>query len=101
MRRSTLALAIVAGVLLLLGPASAGYAHDERETVAPDGSGVVWWYDEIGNERGRWMVSPFEGGDARPLFRGLHDSWMMGVSVIDGGAAAGLRCGEAFRSCDG
>jgi dipeptidyl aminopeptidase/acylaminoacyl peptidase len=76
---------------------SQGGVGAEEAHIVPDGSGVVWWYDEVGNERGRWMVSPFEGGDARPLFRGFHDGWMMGLSVIDGGVAAGLATDEDYR----
>ena len=59
---------------------SHGGVGAEEAHILPDGSGVVWWYDEVGNERGRWMLSPFEGGEARPLFRGFHDGWMMGLS---------------------
>ena len=76
---------------------SHGGVGAEEAHIVPDGTGVVWWYDEVGNERGRWMVTPFGGGDARPLFRGFHDGWMMGVSVIDGGVAAGLATDEDYR----
>src|SRR5688572_5734473 len=69
----------------------------EEAHILPDGSGVVWWYDEIGDERGRWLVTPFEGGEARPLFRGFHDEWMMGISLIDGAAAAGFASDEEYR----
>jgi hypothetical protein len=41
MRRSKLALALIAGWLVALGPAPGAYAHDERDAVAPDGSGSV------------------------------------------------------------
>jgi dipeptidyl aminopeptidase/acylaminoacyl peptidase len=76
---------------------SAGGVGAEEAHIVPDGSGVVWWYDEVGNERGRWMVSPFEGGDPRPLFRGFHDGWMMGLSLIEDGSAAGLASDEDYR----
>jgi dienelactone hydrolase len=76
---------------------SHGGVGAEEAHITPDGSGVVWWYDEVGNERGRWMVSPFEGGDARPLFRGFHDGWMMGLSLIEGGIAAGFASDEDYR----
>jgi pimeloyl-ACP methyl ester carboxylesterase len=76
---------------------SHGGVGTEEAHIVPNGSGVVWWYDEVGNERGRWMVSPFEDGDARPLFPGIHDGWMMGFSVIDGGVAAGLATDEDYR----
>ena len=38
---------------------SHGGVGAEEAHIVPDGSGVVWWYDEVGNERGRWMLSPF------------------------------------------
>ena len=76
---------------------STGGVGAEEAHILPDGSGVVWWYDEIGNERGRWMVTPFEGGEARPLFRGFHDEWMMGLSLIDGGIAAGFATDDDYR----
>jgi dipeptidyl aminopeptidase/acylaminoacyl peptidase len=76
---------------------SKGGVGAEEAHILPDGSGVVWWYDEIGDERGRWLVTPFEGGEARPLFRGFHDEWMMGISLIDGAAAAGFASDEEYR----
>ena len=77
---------------------SKGGVGAEEAHVQPDGSGVVWWYDEVGNERGRWMVTPFEGGDPRPLFRGFHDEWMMGLSLVEGGVAAGFATDEDYRA---
>jgi dienelactone hydrolase len=77
--------------------ASKGGVGAEEAHVLPNGSGVVWWYDEVGDERGRWMVTPFEGGEAQPLFRGFHDEWMMGLSLIDGGVAAGFASDEDYR----
>jgi dipeptidyl aminopeptidase/acylaminoacyl peptidase len=76
---------------------SHGGVGAEEAHIVPDGSGVVWWYDEVGNERGRWMVSPFAGGDARPLFGGFHDGWMMGLSLVEGGIAAGFASDEDYR----
>ena len=37
--------------------------------VAPDGR-VVWWRDDTGDERGRWMAVPFEGGEPEPFVPG-------------------------------
>ncbi|MGH2679509.1 MAG: S9 family peptidase [Actinomycetota bacterium] len=76
---------------------SHGGVGAEEAHILPDGSGVVWWYDEVGNERGRWMVTPFEGGEARPLLRGFHDEWMMGLSLIEGGVAVGLASDEDYH----
>ena len=63
-------------------------AGAEEAIALPDGSGVAWWLDPSGDERGRWMVSPFDGGDARPLFPGIPDAWAWGLSLVPGRAAA-------------
>jgi dipeptidyl aminopeptidase/acylaminoacyl peptidase len=76
---------------------SAGGVGSEEAHILPDGSAVVWWYDEVGNERGRWMVTPFEGGEPRPLFRGFHDEWMMGLSLTEGAMAAGFATDDDYR----
>ena len=70
----------------------------EEAHILPDGSGVVWWLDEDGSERGHWVVSPFGGdGAARPLLDGLADGWTMGVSLVGGAVAAGLSTEEDYR----
>ena len=38
--------------------------------MAPDGR-IVWWRDDSGDERGRWLSQPFEGGPAEPLLPGV------------------------------
>lgn len=55
----------------------------------PDGSGAAWWADPTGDERGRWMVTPFAGGEARALTSTLPETWGMGVSVVPGLIAIG------------
>lgn len=62
----------------------------EETYVLPDGSGVVWWNDETGSERGRWMVTPFPAGAAAPLLPGVPDGWSAGLSLVPGGVAIGL-----------
>ncbi len=76
---------------------SEGGVGAEEAHITPDGSGVVWWYDEVGDEHGRWMVSPFEGSDPAPLFRGFHDGWMMGLSLVERGVAAGFASEDDYR----
>lgn len=46
-----------------------------------DGSGVVWFHDETGDEHGRWMVEPFDGGGARPLVADVPDGWPSGLAL--------------------
>jgi dienelactone hydrolase len=68
----------------------------EEVHVLPDGSGVVWWHDESGDELGRWMVTPFEGGDPKPLHPELPYGWMAGISIVPGAVAVGLCLDEDY-----
>ena len=65
--------------------------------LVPDGSGVVWWLDPVGDERGRWLVAPFEGGEPRPLLPDVPDGWSTGLSLVDGAAAVGLATDDDYR----
>ncbi|MDH5224420.1 MAG: hypothetical protein OEW46_06595, partial [Actinomycetota bacterium] len=76
--------------------ASAGGVGAEEAHVTPDGSAVVWWLDPQGDERGRWMATPFEGGDPRPLFPGLGDMWASGLSLVRNSIAAGFADDEGY-----
>ena len=58
-------------------------SEPKRSAPHPRRLGIVWWLDPQGDERGRWMVTPFEGGDPAPLFPGLPDMWMSGLSLVD------------------
>ncbi len=62
----------------------------EEALIAPDGSGVVWWFDELGDERGHWMVTPFDAGDARPLVPDIPDGWPMGLSLTPDAIAVAI-----------
>lgn len=68
----------------------------EEVHVLPDGSGVVWWHDETGDERGRWMITSFEGGEPRPLLSGLPEGWMAGISLAPSALAVGLALDEEY-----
>jgi dipeptidyl aminopeptidase/acylaminoacyl peptidase len=45
-----------------------------------DGTGVVWFQDETGDESGRWFIQPFEGGDPRPFVDGVPVGWNEGLA---------------------
>jgi dienelactone hydrolase len=77
--------------------ASLGGVGAEEVHPLPDGSGVVWWFDEVGTERGRWAVTPFGGGAPRPLLPGVPDGWAMGISLGERGAAAGIATDDDYR----
>lgn len=49
--------------------------------MAPDGKRAVWFHDPSGEEIGRWVTAPFEGGSPRALAPGVPDAWSNGVSV--------------------
>src|SRR5438128_9995855 len=68
----------------------------EEVHVLPDGSGVVWWHDELGDERGRWMVTAFDVGQPRPLLPDVADGWMMGVSLVPAATALGLSTDDCY-----
>ncbi len=70
--------------------ASPGTSGADQALVTPDGTGVVWWDDPLGDERGRWMVTPFGGGEPRPLLPGLPDAWYAGIAMVPGVVAAGF-----------
>jgi hypothetical protein len=76
--------------------ASQGGVGAEEVHMTPDGSGVVWWLDVTGDERGHWMRTPFEGGRAEPLIPGIPDGWMMGISLVAGATAVGLSLEDGY-----
>jgi dipeptidyl aminopeptidase/acylaminoacyl peptidase len=50
-------------------------------TISADGSSVVWFSDPIGDESGRWVVAPFEGGEVRELLPGAPVGWPGGLAL--------------------
>ncbi|HET7929697.1 MAG TPA: hypothetical protein VFM40_09120, partial [Actinomycetota bacterium] len=50
-------------------------------TISADGDRVVWFSDPTGDESGRWLSVPFEGGDAEELFPGAPSGWPEGLAV--------------------
>lgn len=70
--------------------ASDGGVGAEEALMTPEGDGVLWWLDATGDERGRWMRTPFEGGDAAPLLPDIPDGWAMGLSLVPGTIALAL-----------
>jgi dipeptidyl aminopeptidase/acylaminoacyl peptidase len=67
----------------------------EEAHVTPDGRGVVWWLDPSGDERGRWVVTPFDGGETTPLLD-VPDMWMSGLSLAGTSIAAGYSDEEGY-----
>ena len=71
-------------------------AGAEEALLTPDADGVVWWHDPSGDERGRWMVTPFDGGTPRPLLPGVPDAWAAGISTVPGRIAAAFATDDAY-----
>ncbi|HEY7667874.1 MAG TPA: alpha/beta fold hydrolase [Actinomycetota bacterium] len=67
----------------------------ETVLVAPDGR-IVWWQDDVGDERGRWMTVPFAGGDPEPLVPGVPRGWAEGIDFADGTIALGIATDDTY-----
>ncbi len=50
-------------------------------TVAADGREVVWFSDPTGDESGRWVATPFGGGEPRDLLPGAPSGWPGGLAL--------------------
>ncbi|HWB72750.1 MAG TPA: prolyl oligopeptidase family serine peptidase [Egibacteraceae bacterium] len=70
---------------------------------APDGTGVVWFDDHAGDEVGRYVVSPFDGGTPRTLAPDVAEGWSAGLSLRPGRLAVGVsdRDGSRIHVGDG
>ncbi|QBI18258.1 S9 family peptidase [Egibacter rhizosphaerae] len=58
--------------------------------VLPDGSGVVWFDDHDGDEVGRWVVTPFDGGPHAPLAPDVPEGWSTGLALEPDGGVVGV-----------
>ena len=45
-----------------------------------DGAEAVWFQDDTGDEQGRWVAAPFEGGGIEPLVD-LEPGWASGIAL--------------------
>jgi dienelactone hydrolase len=50
-------------------------------TVSGDGSEVIWFSDPTGDESGRWIAVPFDGGPWRDVLPGAPVGWPEGLAV--------------------
>ena len=66
-------------------------------TISADGSSVVWFSDPTGDESGRWLAVPFEGGEPRDVFPGAPDGWPEGLALGRELAVAVIADRERFR----
>jgi dipeptidyl aminopeptidase/acylaminoacyl peptidase len=73
-------------------------------TPSLDGSEVWWFSDDSGDEAGRWLAQPYDGGETRVLFPDLPNGWSEGLAAAPGVVAVGVsdRSGFAvYVSVDG
>src|SRR5881227_639924 len=63
-------------------------------TIDPTGEWIWWFDDASGNELGRWMLTPFEGGDARPAAPALGPAYSVGLALGRGFAVIGSSSGD-------
>jgi dipeptidyl aminopeptidase/acylaminoacyl peptidase len=61
-----------------------------------DGSRVVFWQEDSGDETGRWLAQSFAGGGSEPLLEGVPDGWHDGFSQAAGVVAAGISSRDGF-----
>ncbi|HSJ50198.1 MAG TPA: alpha/beta fold hydrolase [Actinomycetota bacterium] len=50
-------------------------------TISGDGSDAIWFADPTGDESGRWVAFPIDGGEPRDLFPGAPIGWPEGLAV--------------------
>ena len=65
--------------------------------LTPDGTRVVWFEDSKGDEVGRWLQQPFEGGETAPLVADAEPTWSAGLALGPKGlVAVGLASRDGF-----
>jgi dipeptidyl aminopeptidase/acylaminoacyl peptidase len=62
----------------------------------PDGR-MVWWQDDSGDEQGRWIARPFDGGEPAPLVPEAPTGWALGISFGGGTIAVGVGTDDDYR----
>ena len=50
----------------------------------------MFWQEDTGDETGRWLVQPFEGGETVPFLDGLPVGWNEGLAQAQGLVLAGI-----------
>ncbi len=67
----------------------------ETVLVVPDGR-IVWWQDDVGDERGRWMAWSAGEDAARTLISAVPHGWSEGIGTADGAMALGIATDDAY-----
>ncbi|MFM7719353.1 MAG: alpha/beta fold hydrolase [Actinomycetota bacterium] len=66
--------------------------------ITPDGSEVVWFSDDSGDESGHWVAEPFGGGERRRILDDAPAGWPEGLSLGRRVVAAALADREGFAA---
>jgi dienelactone hydrolase len=61
-----------------------------------DGAEVVYWQEDTGDETGRWLAQPFEGGGDEPFVPAARVGWSEGFAQAPGVVAVGLSDRDGF-----
>jgi dipeptidyl aminopeptidase/acylaminoacyl peptidase len=61
-----------------------------------DGTRIVWFEDETGDEAGRWLAQPFPGGRTEAFLDGVPHGWSGGLAQAAGVVAAAINDREGF-----
>ena len=63
-----------------------------------DGTGVIWFQDETGDETGSYVVAPFDEASTppEPLIAGLPTGWSEGLAIGKRRTVAGISTDTAF-----
>jgi dienelactone hydrolase len=59
-----------------------------------DGSEVVFWQEDTGDETGAWLAHPFDGGGSEPFMDGIPRGWNEGITQGAGLVVAGISTEE-------
>src|SRR5438128_2120263 len=62
-----------------------------------EGTGVVWFQDETGDESGQWLHQPFQGGPVTPFLDGVPHGWNEGLAQGPGVTVAVLSDRDGFH----
>lgn len=60
-----------------------------RAQIDPGGEWIWWFDDERGNERGRWIAQPFQGGEGRVIAPALPAAYDAGLALARSFAVRG------------
>lgn len=61
-----------------------------------DGAEVIFWQEDTGDETGRWLAQPWEGGGDERFLEGLPPGWNEGMAQGPGVVAAAISDATGF-----